>query len=252
MRRTNRRLGRAGFTLLEIMIGAALLSFVVVAALSVDNISKQADSRLNLVRSVEIIRQNFIDVLTTPEAFYNTIQQSAAVAVRTGVASTSTMACVFNSVKTPQGSPLCAPATDFNGEKEPPFAAVAPGPTYDTLKFWNYNWGLRPLKIYRADNTPFYDSTNPKSGFALDGTPCLDFDDGTDIGHSDCPLHYEFSWTIECSPTACNCPTIIVGARVIYHPGTVGSGGLNYTAIHPQQHGITTLRISLDSFCGGG
>jgi hypothetical protein len=243
MRRSKKVLNQHGVTLIEILIGTSLLAFIVVAALSVDRISKRADSRLNVVRTLETIRGNLIEILTDHEGLRKTIEASSVAGGDHAI--DRTMDCLKKSIERKRTG-FCN-YTDYDQDGgEPPFED---GPYYSTTQqFWKFNWSLRPFVVKRSNDTVFYDGRVLAEGFTMDGNNCSNFE-YNGLGNPACPLRMELSWTIECDQQACECPVLVVAGRALFHGGAA-STGLDSASIHPQQHGITALRLPLDPWCG--
>lgn len=74
----------------------------------------------------------------------------------------------------------------------------------------------RPFALYDGTTTaPYYDATDPKSGFTIAGAPCNEF---STYGHASCVFRYDLVWTANCNPGACTDPPVTVSANLRYSP----------------------------------
>lgn len=268
MMRIKRRLGVAGFSTLQAMIGATLVGFLAATYLTLDQVSKKMDARINAVGTIETLRSNIVEILNNRDAFQNSINFT-----RTAYSYNTALPPAYFTDRHPYVDSILGwrdqnfalflnagfrarlDAFKLHTELEW-FFAVPPAP-YNSINAWRYNMSIRPLILRRADNTLFYNSTLPDAGFTFDGRPCQNPNGfNAALGSDYCPIHFEISWNFECDTTGwpgtmpgqCRCPIILVAAKAMYNPASTHLKG----QINAEKFGISPpMRVSLDPWCGG-
>lgn len=192
---------QSAFTLVQAMLLVLVLAtFGLIVAQMTQRIGmslKQANSS----RQAKLSRDQFINIARSDSAWSKTIAQSVA-----GNSAVTIADCISDPDR-PGG--VCPSVPQLGTVRDPDSLTSA---------------DLRPLILYKADGTIFYDpsklSFNPqsgrsvKSGLKEDGTVCENFDDAADAPEiSDCPFRMEYRWGFVCNPkeSACQSPVVLYG-----------------------------------------
>lgn len=68
---------RQGFGITDALVASALLGIVATIFITMTQISRQSNDKLNSLVSVEVLRSNIVEILTNPETLLNTIKANA-------------------------------------------------------------------------------------------------------------------------------------------------------------------------------
>lgn len=189
-----------GLSVVELLIGVAILGTVVAAIASIANIAMRQQLQMNFTFQAAQVKADIHSYLNDDRSWAQIINAPG----NQGGAG-SAMDCLRNSTEcTSTGAPGGAPLAN------------------------------RPVsQIFNAQGQLIYDLTAPTAGFNAQGVMCNGFVQPPAAGNDACPLRFAVTWSAVCTGSCVN-PQVTISIRAIYNPlaRTIMFNPSNYSVIN--------------------
>ncbi len=182
---------QSGFTLVETLLSAALLSMSVLTLATFSNSAAELDRKFKTRSNLLQVRTEIVAALSNPDNWADTVEKagtSVAVAGVSGGTGTTTAGNV--AIKSDSSTYV---------KLNPDLVCVRDNTACTS--------GHYPLTLLREDGTVLIDSTNLKAGFTREGVACNTYGDATE--NNKCIFRYTVTWAPTCPKVgACIRPQI--------------------------------------------
>jgi prepilin-type N-terminal cleavage/methylation domain-containing protein len=168
-----------GFSLLELLVALGVLSVVVFAIADLNLSLRKQQITTTYSTQLDVLKRNIVAVVNNENSWLKTIAAGSP----TGLYPQSNMGCLADGT-----TPCTVDGT--------PGGALIQN---------------QPLALLDAAGNVVFDSTQPNSGFTLQGLPCSNF---SMTGNDDCPLRFQLNWSAVCSPPCTN-PLVKVNGTLL-------------------------------------
>lgn len=212
MKRGRSALNDGGFTVGELLIAAGITAVVMSAvAASIVSLMKQK-KRADFLVALSGVRLELQQTIVRADDWAKTKTMNPG------------MACIAGSVPLAGGCPAFASSSNGLGLSAP-----------------------SPLKLYNASGTVVYDSSDPASGYTMNGAPCSGF--GTAV---DCIVKPKLDWQAQCNLSVdpqCRGPLLLVTLGYVY--GGPDLGPINFSLYGFEIASVTFPLSGVAQACSG-
>jgi len=263
---------KAGFSLMELMVAAALLGIVLYAYMSYRQLLMRTMNETKVRHTLESVRNDLKARLADTDSWCANVYQNSILDAGLTPSSRSNLSCILNRVRyyglstdpTIHSKSIICNRSDI---KDPIYNLMLnfPGTSLlaSTASATPCNYvpsDTRSIRLYdlssvvNASPVIFYDSSDPTQGFSLEGIPCKSFDATAGGGSESCPLRYNITWNLECpdaSGAPCTCHTVVVKAQLqVNFPNAATDKSYNWVNnLNTDSNGFTEIRIPIER-CG--